>query len=163
MKAGLMEINRFVPLVLAVLLLGAYAFLPVVYQPERGATTPYVLTESRDSNEIGMATSGIQLIAMAGLGALCLGIANIVAPKFARTIAILTATCGVVALSYFVIFFQDYQREAAAFLESMGAGFWLMLALSVLLVAQIALPRAKPEPRHEVRRVLGNQESVLLF
>ncbi|MCU0513928.1 MAG: ABC transporter permease [Anaerolineae bacterium] len=163
MNAFSAGLTRFIPLLLGALLLAAYTLLPVVIQPERGATTPYVLLENRANNELELPTAGLQLVAMAALGALCLGVWNVLAPQFGRAIAVLTALCGGLALTYFIIFARDYAAEEATYLASLGPGFWLMLATAGLLLAQVLLPRPRPPARYAIMRVLGNQEGVLLL
>src|SRR5690606_7814135 len=88
---------------------------------------------------------------------------NVIAPNFSRPIAILTAACGVVVLTYYVIFFQDTAAQEAQLLNMAGAGFWVMAGLGLLLFLQVFLPRQKVDARYTIRRVLGNQENVLLF
>lgn len=154
---------NFAGLVLALLLLGAYGLLPLVNQPELGATTAYTLLESRSNNELEIPTSGLPLIPMAGLAALCIGIWNALDPKIARTARLLLGVAGSMSLVYFIIFAQDYTNEDAAYINSMGSAFWVMLGLSIALVLQVFTPRPPAESDYQPRKILGNQESILIF
>lgn len=154
---------NFVGLVLALLLIGAYALLPLVHQPELGATTAFTVLASRSNNELEIPTSGLPLIPMAGLGALCIGLWNVLDPKAARVAGVLLVVTGIISFVYFIIFVQDYIAEEAAYLGSMGAAFWAILIINVALVLQVFLPRPPAEPYYQPLKVLGNQESVLIF
>ncbi len=154
---------HFIGLILALVLIGAYYLLPFVNQPELGPTTIPVLIEGRANNEFELATNGLSMIPLAGLGALLLGIWCLVSPRHERVVSILLSAAGVVALVYFVIFFREYtQTEGANYLGNMAVGFWVMLAGAVLLVIQFALPRASAGSDFSIRSVLGNQEMVLV-
>ncbi|MEO1663484.1 MAG: ABC transporter permease [Chloroflexota bacterium] len=152
----------FIPVILGVLMMAGYLFLPFVTQPELGETTVSVLTESRGNNEVGVITSGLRLLWFAGFAVIIMGAVNLVEPRLDRVISLLTVLAGVMALVYFIVFWRDYVAEEATFFSQMGPAFWVMLVVSVLMIAQVVVPRP-PAPRYfEVQRILGNQESVLL-
>lgn len=153
----------FIPLILGLVMFGAYLFLPFVMQPELGATTIGVLTESRGNNEVGVITNGLRLLWLAGFVVTLMGLYNVIDPRIDRVISIMTMLAGIVALVYFVVFWQDYRAEEATFFSDIGNGFWVMLGAAALMIVQVAIPRP-PAPRYfEVARVLGNQETVLLL
>jgi ribose/xylose/arabinose/galactoside ABC-type transport system permease subunit len=153
----------FLPLILGIVMMAGYLFLPFVTQAELGPTTINVLTESRGNNEVGVVTNGLRLLWFAGFAAIMLGAVNLVEPRLDRVISVLTVLAGVIGLVYFVVFWRDYRAEEATFFSQIGPAFWVMLVSGLLMVAQVAIPRP-PAPRYfEVQRVLGNQESVLLL
>jgi len=167
-KQGTGAAVRFSPLqligiVLGVLLIGAYVFLPFANQPELGATTVPVLTAERGNNEIGITTNGLVVLPMVGLAVVLLGIWNILSRQAGRTISLLVAAAGAVGLTYYVIFFLDYFEEEATFLGDMGISFWAMLAVCVIMIAQIVIPRGEVSEQFKIRNMLGNQESILVF
>ncbi|MGB1289039.1 MAG: ABC transporter permease [Aggregatilineales bacterium] len=164
-KTGMKRLTplTFIPLVLGGLLLVAYYLLPFVTQPELGATTVTTLLASRSNNEVGIVTGGLTLFPIVGLGALILFLWGAVQPQVDRVVAFLLMCAGIVGLAYFVIFFQDYRAEEATFLNEMGVAFWAMLVLCGLMVLQIVIPRRILDKRYELRRVLGNQESIIFI
>ena len=145
------------------LLLLAYALLPFINQPELGPTTVNVLTASRSNNELGVTLNGIVLPAFAGLGVLILGIWTLFTPQIERMTSLLAAMMGVLGLSYYVIFFMASAETSNDLLVNLGLGFWIMLILGLLSLAQIFFPRPPVEEGYEARRILGNQESVIFF
>lgn len=151
----------FVPLWLGAALLASFYWLPFVHQPERGPSTVGRLTESRASNELGLETSGLRLIPFAGLVAVAAGLLPLVNRELSRAGAAICALAGVLALEYFVIFALAYRRAASSYLSAMGVGFWAMLALSGLMVAQLAWPRPLGDPSFALRRLFANQESAI--
>ncbi len=156
-----LRFDHFIGVALALVILIAYYALPFVTQPERGPSDIATLTAGRSSNEFGLAVNGLVLLPFAGLGALLLGVWNLLSPRHERVIALLLAVCGGVGLTYYVIFFRQYLETSADYLGSMSVGFWLMLAACAALVAQWALPRPPAERDYSPRAVLGNQEMVL--
>ena len=161
LRAATLRLNHFIGAALALVILVAYYTLPFVIQPERGPSDIATLTAGRSSNEFGLAVNGLALLPFAGLGALLLGVWNLLSPRHERAIALLLAVCGGVGLTYYVIFFRQYFETSADYLGSMSVGFWLMLAACAALVAQWALPRPPAERDYSPRAVLGNQETVL--
>ena len=153
----------FLGIALAVIIIGAYFTLPFIIQPERGASTVAVLTESKKANELGIFKTGVEVIPLAGLGILLLGIWNLLAPGAARAISLLMSLAGVLALVYYINFYRDYSAEAANFIGSMGSAFWIMLAAAIVAALQILIPRPTPAPRYRLTKLFGNQESVILF
>lgn len=152
----------WVPLLLGLLTLLAYLFLPFVIQPELGPTTVGELTASRANNELGVETSGLILIPAAGAVLLALGALSLGNPPFGRAAAVLTVFMGLLTLEYFAVFALEYLRSGASYLVAMGPGFWALLALGGLMLVQVALPR--PEAgAFALRKVFANQESAILI
>lgn len=154
---------QLIGIVLGVLLIGVYVFLPFANQPELGATTVPVLTAERANNELEITTNGLVVLPLVGLAVVLLGIWNLLSRQAGRTISLLVASAGVVGLTYYVIFFMDYFEEEATFLGDMGISFWAMLAVCVIMIAQIAIPRGEVSEQFQIRNMLGNQESILVF
>jgi ribose/xylose/arabinose/galactoside ABC-type transport system permease subunit len=153
----------FIPIILGLVMLAAYTLLPFITQPELGATTVGVLTESRGNNELGVVTNGLRLLWFAGFTVAIIGLVNVVDPRLDRVLSVLAVLGGVLGLVYYVVFWRDYAAEEATFFSQMGPAFWVMLAVSVLMIVQVFVPRP-PAPRYfEVPRLLGNQEIVLLL
>ncbi len=153
----------FIGIILALVIIGAYFLLPFVIQPERGPSTVAVLTESKKANELGLFKTGLELIPLAALGILLLGIWNVIAPAASRPISILMSVAGLLVVVYFINFFRDYAADEASYISSMGSAFWIMLVAGILCVLQILIPRPVPEARYRVTTFFGNQESVILF
>lgn len=151
------------PLLLAGLVVVMFQFLPFVYQPERGATTIPMLTESRDTNERDVATDGLILMPIVAGVLLILGVWNVINPQMARAISALTALCGLLVLLYFAAFVLDYSNAQATYLEFMGVAFWGLLGLGIVMIAQIVLPRPTVDAQYQLRSLLANQESVLIL
>lgn len=161
-RAAVRRPTHFVGIVLGMLMLAAYVALPFVNQPELGATDIATLTV-RGNNEYDLETNGLVVLPIAAAAALGLGLWALLSPRHDRVVSVLLAAAGVVALAYFIIFFKAYlQTEGADYLGSMALGFWAMLALTVLMIAQVALPRVSEGDEFSVRRVLGNQEMILV-
>lgn len=156
-----LRLSHFIGVALAALILISYYVLPFVVQPERGPSDIATLTGGRGNNEFGLAVNGLVMLPFAGLGALLLGVWNLLSPRHERVIALLLAVCGFVGLTYYVIFFRQYLETSADYLSSMSVGFWLMLGACVALVAQVAVPRRPAERDYTPRAVLSNQEMVL--
>lgn len=153
----------FLGIALAVVIICAYFLLPFVIQPERGPSTVAVLTESKKANELGIFKTGLEVVPLAALGMLLLGVWNVLVPGAARAISLLLALAGVLALVYFINFFRDYSAEQANFINQMGIAFWIMLGAAALAVLQALIPRSVPAPRYRPAKLFGNQESVILF
>ena len=153
----------FLGILLAVLIIGVYFTLPFVIQPERGPSTVAVLTESKKANELGIFKTGLEVIPLAGLGMLLLGVWNALVPGAARAISVLMSLAGILALVYYINFFRDYSAEGADFIGSMGSAFWILLAAAVAAALQVLIPRPAPAPRYRLTKLFGNQESVILF
>ena len=154
---------HFIGIVLALIIIGAYVFLPFIVQPERGPSTVAVLTESKKANELDIFKSGLEVIPLASLGILLLGIWNVLVPQASRAIALLMSVTGLLVLAYYINFFRDYAAEEATFIGSLDIAFWIMLIAGSLSVLQILIPRQVPGPRYRIMRLFGNQESVILF
>ena len=153
----------YLSLLLAVLIIGVYFTLPFVIQPERGPSTVAVLTESKKANELGIFKTGLEVIPLAALGMLLLGVWNALVPGAARAISVLMSLAGILALVYYINFFRDYSAEGADFIGSMGSAFWILLAAAVVAALQVLIPRPAPAPRYRLTKLFGNQESVILF
>ncbi len=153
----------FLGILLAVVIIGAYLTLPFVIQPERGPSTVAVLTESKKANELGLFKTGLEVIPLAGLGLLLLGVWNVIAPGAARAISLPMSLAGLLALVYYINFFRDYSAEGADFIGSMGSAFWIMLATAAVAALQVLIRRPTPAPRYRLTKLYGNQESVILF
>lgn len=153
----------FIPLILGVVMLVGYFVLPFITQPELGATTIPLLTASRDNNELGVITNGLRLLWLSGVVVTALGAWSIYEPRVDRTVSVLTVIGGVVALTYYVIFYMDYRAEEATFFSSIGPAFWVMLVTAALMIVQVAIPRGQPGKHFEVQYMLGNQEIVLIL
>ena len=154
---------HFMGIILALVILGAYLFLPFVNQPELGASTVAVITESKKANELDIFTSGVQLIPLASAGIFLLGVWNILMPKASRAISLLMSVTGLLVVVYFVNFFGNYAEEEASYLGDMGIGFWLLLAFGIITILQFLIPRGITDERFRITKIFGNQESVILF
>jgi len=154
---------QFVPVVLALLVLAAYVFLPIVHQPELGPSTARFLLNDRSNNEIGIVTNGLVVIPLAATAALVMGIWNLFSVNVTRAVSALTTLSGMLILVYYVIFTQDYIEAEATFLAALGPAFWIILVLALLMIGQMFLLRPKVPERYQLRRLLGNQESVLVL
>ena len=152
-----------IPIVLAVLVFVAYQFLPFVNQPDLGATTISTLTETRSNNELGLNTNGLALIPFAAIVLLGLGLWNVTNAQVSRATAVLTALAGVLVLEYFAVFALDYRAEAATYLGQMGVGFWALLGLGVVMLAQVAVPRPEAPREYSLRSLAANQESAIII
>lgn len=153
---------HFIGIVLGVLMIGAYIFLPFANQPEFGASTINFITEARSNNELGIITNGLILIPVAGIASVLLGVWNILQPQISRTIALLIALAGIICLTYYMVFAQDYLEQEASYINAMGIAFWGILGLGIAMVLQAAIPRQKPPPKYTILKVLGNQEFVIV-
>ncbi|MDE2852972.1 MAG: ABC transporter permease [Chloroflexota bacterium] len=160
---------HFIGIVLALVIIGAYFLLPFVVQPERGPSTVAVLTESKRANELGLFKTGLEVIPLAALGILLLGIWNVIAPAAERAISLLMSVAGLLVIVYYINFFRDTplappnEWGEGSIIGSLDTAFWVMLAAGALAVLQAFIPRAAPEERYRLTKVFGNQESVILF
>ncbi|MCY3918017.1 MAG: ABC transporter permease [Chloroflexi bacterium] len=154
---------HFIGIILALVIIGAYFLLPFVIQPERGPSTVAVLTESKKANELGLFKTGVEVIPLASLGILLLGVWNVMAPAASRAISVLMSVAGLLVIVYYINFFRDYAADEASFINSMDIAFWIMLVAGLLCVLQILIPRPVPEERYRITKLFGNQESVILF
>ena len=150
-------------IVLALVIIGAYFALPFVHQPERGPSTVAVVTESKKANELKIFKTGVELIPMAGLGILLLGLWNVAAPQASRAISLLMSVTGLLVIVYYLNFFREYAADEATYLGSMGIAFWIMLAAGLVAALQVLIPRGATDERFRITRFFGNQESVILF
>lgn len=147
-------------LVLGGLMLLAFLTLSWVNAPETGAVTANALTASRDANPLEVPIEGLVLLPIVGLAVVLIGLWTLFNPRHARTAALLTCVMGILSLVYYVVFATRLQGELGSFLPLMGAGFWVVLAVGVAMVGQLALPRPAVVDG-EISRTLGNQEAVL--
>ncbi len=162
-RAERLTVSHFLPIVLAVLVFVSYRYLPFVNQPDLGATTIPMLTETRSNNELGLPTDGLVLIPIVAGATLLLGLWGLTNPQLERAVSALTALAGLLLLEYYVVFAMDYRQEAAGYLGVMGLGFWLLLLLGVVMIAQVALPRPAAEPEYQLRNLVANQESAIII
>ncbi len=159
----------FLGIALAVVIIGAYFLLPFVIQPEHGPSTVAVLTESKKANELGIFKTGLEVVPLAALGMLLLGVWNVLVPGAARAISLLLALAGLLALVYYINFFRytplgpPNEWGEGTLIGSLGIAFWIMLGASAVAVLQALIPRPVPAPRYRVAKLFGNQESVILF
>ena len=160
---------HYVGIILSLVIIGAYFTLPFVIQPERGPSTVAVLTESKKANELGLFKTGLELIPLAALGILLLGVWNLIAPAASRAISLLMSVAGLLVVVYYINFFRDTplgppnEWGEGSILGSLDIAFWIMLVAGILAVLQIAIPRALPDERYRITKLFGNQESVILF
>ena len=160
---------HFIGIALALVIFGAYFLLPFVVQPERGPSTVAVLTESKSANELGLFKIGLEVIPLAGLGILLLGIWNVITPAASRAISLLMSMAGLLVVVYYINFFCDTplgppnEWGEGTIMGSLDSAFWIMLVAGALAVLQIVIPRAVPEERYRITKLFGNQESVILF
>lgn len=150
-------------IIFALIILGAYIILPFANQPELGASTVAMITESKRANEFSILTSGLQLIPMAGIGILLLGVWNVLMPRASRAISLMMSVTGLLVVVYFINFFRDYAEEEATYLGDMGIGFWIILIVGILTILQILIPRGITDTRFRITQFYGNQESVIVF
>ena len=156
----------YIGIVLALVIIGAYFALPFVVQPERGPSTVAVLTESKKANELGMFKTGLEVIPLAALGILLLGIWNLITPAAGRAISLLMSVAGLLVVVYYINFFRATPPglpDEGGILSRLDIAFWLMLIGGLLAVLQIFIPRGPTEERYRVTKLFGNQESVILF
>jgi len=153
----------FLPLTFAAAIFLVFQLLPFVYQPELGATTIPVLTESRANNEIDIPTNGLILIPIAAGAMALLGLWNLFSIQMTRAVGILTAIMGVIMLEYYLIFVMDYTSSEATYLSQMGPAFWAILGLGILMLVQVVLPRQATTKEFELRNLLANQESAIII
>ena len=160
---------HFVGIILSLVIIGAYVLLPFVIQPERGPSTVAILTESKKANELGLFKTGLELIPLAALGILLLGVWNLIAPAASRAISLLMSVAGLLVVVYYINFFRNTPLGPAnewgegSILGSLDIAFWIMLVAGILAVLQILIPRPVPEERYRITKLFGNQESVILF
>ena len=154
---------HFIGVILALVIIATYFALPFVVQPERGPSTVAVLTESKKANELGLFKTGLEVIPMAGLGILLLGLWNVAAPGASRAISLLMSVAGLLVVAYYINFFRDYVADEATYINNMDIAFWIMLVAGLLAILQIVIPRGVPEERYRITKLFGNQESVILF
>lgn len=154
---------HFIGIILALVIVGAYLYLPIANQPELGASTVAQITESKRSNEIDMFTSGIQLIPLAGFGIFLLGVWNIAMPKASRAISLMMSATGLLVVVYFINFARDYIESEASYFDNMGIAFWIILVFGILTIVQFLIPRGLTEPKFRITQMYGNQESVIVF
>ncbi len=156
----------YIGIVLALVIIGAYFALPFVVQPERGPSTVAVLTESKKANELGMFKTGLEVIPLAALGILLLGIWNLITPAAGRAISLLMSVAGLLVVVYYINFFRATPPglpDEGGILSRLDIAFWLMLIGGLLAILQILIPRGPTEDRYRVTKLFGNQESVILF
>jgi ribose/xylose/arabinose/galactoside ABC-type transport system permease subunit len=175
----------FVPLVLGLLMLVVYSFLPFInhtdselgnltisqVMEERSYRTIPVfdadgeplLDESDRPVEYKIESNGLLMLMLAGAAGALLGVWNLVDPRVDRTVSVLLAFIGFIALSYYMIFAESYIDQSATYLGRMGPAFWAPLIIGILMILQGMIPHAKALPHFRVSRMLGNQEAVLLF
>jgi len=154
---------HFLGIILAAALLSAYLFLPFANQPELGASTIAMITESKKANELGIFTNGLALIPFASLGIFLLGMWNVIMPKASRAISLMMSVSGLLVIAYFINFIKDYAEEEATYISQMGIGFWIILIVSILTILQILIPRGITEARYRITKLYGNQESIIVF
>jgi len=154
---------HFIGIALALIIIGAYFFLPFVVQPERGPSTVAVLTASKKANELGLFKTGLEVIPLAGLGLLLLGLWNALVPAASRAISLLMSITGLLVVVYYINFFRDYAASGGDFLSSLDSAFWVMLGAGLLAILQIFIPRGPTEARYRITKLFGNQESVILL
>lgn len=151
------------PLVLGLLGLLAYQFLPFVHQPELGSSTISQLTASRANNELGISTNGIALLFVASLAVFALGLWNLTKHQLSRALSVFVALAGLLMLEYFLLFALNYRAEQASYLASMGLGFWTLLLLAIVMIGQVALPRPKASEEFQLKTLIANQESAIVI
>lgn len=152
----------FIPFMLAFLIFGVYRFAPFVTQPELGVTTIPTLTETRSNNEFELMVNGLVLIPISAGVIFLLGLWNVANKQVNRATSVLIALMGVIMLEYFVVFALDYRSEGATYLSQMNFGFWALLALAIVAVVQVGIPRPKPTIEFQLRNLMSNQESVII-
>ncbi len=151
------------PLLLGLALIIVYWALPFANQPELGPSTVPTINADRDNNPLELETDGIQLVFFAGLLTLGAGLWGLTDPKWNRAVAAITAVGGVLVLEYYAVFYLAYREDGGTYLSAMGLGFWLMLGLGVLMLLQLALPRAKVPEQYRLGTLLANQESAIII
>ncbi|MGB7338289.1 MAG: ABC transporter permease [Phototrophicaceae bacterium] len=156
-------ITLLIPFILAILIFVAYTYLPFVNQPELGATTISVLTESRSNNEFELMVNGLILMPIAAGVIFLLGLWNIANNEVNRATSLITTLMGVIMLEYFIVFWLDYRVEEATYLSNMMVGFWSLLVLALVTIGQFVIPRPKPSREFQLRTIMSNQESAILI
>ena len=155
--------TAWLPLLLSVGLVAAYWLLPFVTQPLLGPSTIAEVNASRDANELDLETNGVQLVLFAALITGLAGVWGLFNPKLNRAVAAVTALGGILVLTYFAVFFLEYVREGGGYLGAMGAGFWLLLGLSAVMVLQPLLPRPDVPLETRLGSLMANQESAIIL
>lgn len=156
------SLTIFIPFILAILIFAVYRFVPFVTQPELGATTIPTLTETRSNNEFEIVVNGLILLPISAGVIFLLGLWNLANKQVDRATSVLMTLMGVIMLEYFVIFGLDYSSQGATYLGQMGIGFWALLALAIVAIAQVAIPRLKPTVEFQLRTLMSNQESAII-
>lgn len=157
------SLTIFIPFILAFLIFAVYRFVPFVTQPELGATTIPTLTETRSNNEFELMVNGLVLIPISAGVIFLLGLWNLANKQVDRATSVLMTLMGVIMLEYFVVFAMDYSNEGATYLNQMGVGFWALLALALVAIVQVFIPRAKPALEFQLRTLMSNQESAIVI
>lgn len=148
-------------LLVGLLMLAAWIWLPWIHQPERGATLARVIAAERSANELGIQRQGLSLPPIAAVVALGAALWGMLTPRLSRALSLVMLVAGLLGLVYHLTFFLDLAAsDATDLLPGMGSAFWLTLAAALVLMVQFALPR-RVIPGYEIGKVLGNQESVL--
>jgi ribose/xylose/arabinose/galactoside ABC-type transport system permease subunit len=62
-----------------------------------------------------------------------------------------------------VIFIMDYQNEGATYIGQMGIGFFMLAAIGVGLIIQVAIPRESSGREFQLKTLLANQESAIVI
>jgi ribose/xylose/arabinose/galactoside ABC-type transport system permease subunit len=151
------------PIIFAVLIFIAIQFLPFVNQPELGATTIPTLMASRANNELEVPTSGFIMFSIVSAALLLMGVWNAFNRQLTRAISYVMVLLGVLVLQYFLIFIMDYQNEGATYIGQMGIGFFMLAAIGVGLIIQVAIPRESGGREFQLRTLIANQESAIVI
>ena len=91
----------------ALLLLLAWALLPWIHQPERGATLARIIAAERAANELDIQRQGLSLPPIAAVVALGAAVWSILSPKLSRPLALVILVAGLLGLVYHLTFFLD--------------------------------------------------------
>lgn len=156
------RVHGAILLLLGAAVLFVYAFLPFANQPGLGPSRISEIVAARGNNPLGIEMNGVVLLMVAGAGAALLGLWSLLSPRVSKLAGAGGALLGLLAVEYFVIFGRSYREGGNTYLGEMGIGFWLLLALGVLLLLQAVLPR-KGANQLSPKALFANQEGAILL
>ena len=82
----------------------AWALLPWIHQPERGATLARVIAAERAANELDIQRQGLSLPPIAAAVALGAALWSILSPQLSRALALVMLVAGLLGLVYHLTF-----------------------------------------------------------
>ncbi len=124
---------------LGVVMLGTFLFLPWLNLPAESCTGVSLLSERLPGLEGRISIPA--LIPLAALSGVLFSLVSLLGLRLSRVGSALVLFSGLVGVAYFVIFFfQNADARSVTYMA--GPGFWVAFFATGGLVAQIAIPRA---------------------